>query len=426
MSPGSLLLAMRRDPIEFFTSLTRDYGDFVRFSLGAHDLYFLNHPDYIKEVLVTQDEHFTKWFAVDRIKEVLGNGLFVSEGDFHRRQRKLSQPAFHRQRIASYADVMVALAAQLRNRWQPDEVVDVCREMNWLAMNIVAQTLFGADMQSDSEAIREALGLILDQFERSTLPEAERVDFEAAREQLDAAIYRIIQQRRSSNEDRGDLLSMLLLAREESEGDDGGMTDRQLRDEAMTIFLAGHETTANALAWTWYLLSQNAEIESRFYEEAAHSLGDRLPSFDDLPHLPYTAMIFAESLRLYPPLWAVGRKALRECQIGEFRIPAGSVVILSPYVTHHDARYFPEPFRFDPERWTAGAKAARPKFSWFPFSAGSRGCLGESFAWAEGLLCLATLAQKWRLQLVAGHPIALQPQLTLRAKYGIKMRIEPR
>ena len=425
-SPGAALYAMRRDPLSFFTKLAREHGDIVRFRLGdhEHDLYLLNHPDYIREVLVTQDRSFTKWFSVDRIREVLGEGLFVSEGEFHLRQRRLSQPAFHRERIVSYANQMTSLAVRLRERWQAGAVIDVCREMNWLAMMIVASTLFGADMEAEAAEIRDALSEILDQFERSVLPQADREDFERALGRLDAAIYRIVQQRRETNEDRGDLLSMLLLA-QDAEGDGGRMTDLQVRDEVMTIFLAGHETSANALAWSWYLLAQHPDVETQFHAEV-DTLGGRRPGMDDVPSLPLTGRIFAEALRIYPPLWAVARRAMKECQIGEYTIPAGSVVIVSQYVTHHDKRWFPEPAKFDPARWTVEARAERPRFSYFPFSAGSRACLGEAFAGVEGVLCLAALAQKWRLRVEPSHPISLQPQLTLRAKHGIRMRPEPR
>jgi cytochrome P450 len=425
-APAALLYSMRRDPIAFFTKLATEYGDFVQFNLGAPLPYYLvNHPDYIKAVLATFDRSFTKWFAIDYIKDVLGQGLFVSEGEFHHRQRRLSQPAFHRERIAAYADVMVGLAADLRSTWKDGAVVDVCAEMNSLAMMIVAKTLFGADVESDAEAIRTALSQILAQFERSTLPEADRADFEAARDRLDRTIYRIIRQRRASGESRGDLLSLLLEAHD-LESDGGSMTDQQLRDEVMTIFLAGHETTANALAWTWYLLSENPDVEERFHAELDGILQGALPGFNDMPRLPYTAMIFAEALRLYPPLWAIGRRAAEGCQIGGYSIEAGSVVILSPYVTQRDPRFFAEPTRFDPQRWTTEAKAARPKFSYFPFSAGSRSCLGEGFAMTEAVLCLATLGQRFRLRLVPDQPIALQPQLSLRARNGIQMSIELR
>jgi cytochrome P450 len=427
ITPSGALLALRRDPLGFFTKMTRDHGDIVRFRLGEHehDLFFFNHPDDIREVLVTQDRHFTKWFAVDRIKEVLGQGLFVSEGEFHLCQRRLSQPAFHRERVASYAEQMVSLALRLRERWQPEAIVDICGEMNWLALMIVARTLFGADVEPDAEEIRAALSEILDQFERSVLPSADRDDFENAMSRLDAVIYRIIKERRATGTDRGDLLSMLLLA-EDSEGSGERMTDLQLRDEAMTIFLAGHETSANALAWSWYLLAQHPEVEAQFHHELDRILDGRIPQPGDVANLVFTAQIFAEALRLYPPLWAIGRRAVQECRIGDRTILPGSVVIVSQYVTQRDPRWFPNPDAFEPERWTAEARAARPRFSYFPFSAGSRACLGEAFAGMEGVLCLATLAQKWRLQLVPGQRIALQPQLTLRARNGIKMKLVPR
>ena len=426
-SSGAALYAMRRDPLAFFTKLARDQGDIARFRLGdhEHDLFLLNHPDYIREVLVTQDRSFTKWFSVDRIREVLGEGLFVSEGDFHMRQRRLSQPSFHRERIASYADQMAAHAVRLRERWQEDQVIDVCREMNWLAMMIVASTLFGADIESQAEEIRNALSEILDQFERSVLPQADRDDFAGAMSRLNAAIYRMIQERRATGGDRGDLLSMLLLA-QDTEGDGARMSDLQVRDEAMTIFLAGHETSAIAMAWSWYLLSQNPDVEAEFHGELDRVLNGRQPRMDDVPNLALTGRIFSEALRLYPPLWAIGRRAITECRIGGHQIPAGSVVILSQYVTHRDPRWFPEPERFDPARWMAEARSTRPRFSYFPFSAGSRACLGEAFAGMEGVLCLAALCQKWRLRFVEGHRIVLQPQLTLRARNGIKMRIEGR
>ena len=424
--PGATLYAMRRDPISFFMGLARDYGDMVRFRLGdhPHDLFFVSHPDSVRDVLVTQDRSFSKWFSVERIREVLGDGLFVSEGEIHMRQRRLAQPFFHRERIASYAEQMSALAIRLRERWQDGAVVDICREMNWLAMMIVGSTLFGTNVEIDAAEIRDALSEILDQFERSILPQADREDFAKALGRLDASVYRIIQERRATGEDRGDLLSMLLLAQDEDDG--GRMSDLQVRDEAMTIFLAGHETSANALSWCWYLLAQHPEVEARFHAEVDEALKGRAPRMDDAPRLPLTGRIFSEALRLYPPLWVVGRRALEDIEIGGYAIAKGSVVIISSYVTQRDARWFPEPERFDPERWTAEARAARPKFSYFPFSAGSRACLGEAFAGMEGVLCLAALAQKWQPRVVPGHPIALQPQLTLRARHGIKMTLAAR
>ena len=426
--PGAALYALRRDPLAFFTKLAREEGDFVRFRLGEHehDLILVNHPDYIREVLVTQDRNFTKWFYMDRIRAVLGEGLLVSEGAFHMRQRRLSQPAFHRERIASYARQMVRLAWQLRDRWQAGEVVDVSAEMNWLAMMIVAATLFGADIEADAREIRGALSEILDYCQRSILPRADQEDFENARTRLDTVIYRIIQERRADGDkETGDLLSMLLHA-QDTEGDGGTMTDVQLRDEVMTLFLAGHETSANGLSWCWYLLDQNPEIEARLHAEADETLGDRAAQMEDVPRLALCGRIFAEALRMYPPVWAIGRQAISDCEIAGKAVPAGTVVVLSQYVTQRDPRWFPEPDRFDPERWTPEAKASRPRASYFPFSAGSRGCLGETFAGVEGALCLASIAQKWKLRRTSDAQPVLQPAVTLRARNGIHMRVEPR
>jgi cytochrome P450 len=257
------------------------------------------------------------------------------------------------------------------------------------------------------------------------LPLPSNFRFARARARLDETIYRIINVRRATGEDRGDLLSMLLLATD-TEGDGTGMSDRQLRDEAMTIFLAGHETTANALTWTWYLLSQHTEVEARLHEEIDAVLQGRLPTAEDFPRLRYTEMVLAESMRLYPPAWAIGRRALADYRIGEYTIPARAIVLMSPYVMHRNPRYYPEPFRFDPERWTAEAREARPKFAYFPFGGGPRVCIGEGFAWMEGVLLIATIAQQWRMRLAPDQKVAPQPMITLRAKNGIRMQMEKR
>jgi cytochrome P450 len=255
------------------------------------------------------------------------------------------------------------------------------------------------------------------------LPQLRR--FDGARQKLDAIMYRLIEERRRSGEDRGDLLSMLLLS-QDLEGDGGRMSDEQVRDEAITIFLAGHETTANALTWTWYLLSQDTSVEHELHRELDQVLDSRLPTFDDVPYLKYTEMVLSESMRLYPPAWALGRYAVQESEIGGYRIPKKSLVLMSQYVTHHDARYFPDPLRFDPSRWTPEMRESRPQFSYFPFGGGQRRCIGEGFAWLEGVLLLATIAQKWRMRLAPGSRVALKPLITLRPKYGMKMILEQR
>jgi cytochrome P450 len=260
-------------------------------------------------------------------------------------------------------------------------------------------------------------------LERLPLPSVRR--FNSARDTLDRTIYRMIAERRRSGEDKGDLLSMLLMATD-TEGDGSGMSDLQLRDEALTIFLAGHETTANALTWSWYLLSQHPDVEARLHEEIDSVLNGRAPSYGDMPALPYTRMVFAESMRLYPPAWAIGRRALHPFDARGFIIPKRSVVIMSQYIVHRDARFFPEPERFDPDRWKPEAVAVRPKFSYFPFGGGNRVCIGEQFAWMEGVLLIAALAQKWRMRLVPGHPVEVQPLITLRPKHGMRMTLEKR
>ena len=416
--PVANLYAMRRDPIGFFTKLAREYGDICHFNLGEQNLYFVNSPDMIKEVLVGKDRNFTKWFAVDRLKDVLGQGLFVSEGAYHARQRKLAQPAFHRTRIAAYADTMVKVAQRVRDRWTAGKAFDLSSEMNWLAMVIVADTLFGADVEAEAVEIQNALSEVLRMLEKSTIPPNEVAEFDQARIRLDAAVLRIIQDRRAAGGDTGDLLSMLLAARDE---DGSQMSDIELRDEAMTIFLAGHETTANALTWTWYLLSKHPEIEKQLHETVDAVLQGNAPKLEDIPKLKYVEMIFAEGMRLYPPVWIVGRRAINDCEIGGMSVPANAIVLLSQYVTQHDARFFEEPEKFDPQRWTQEAENSRPKYSYFPFSSGSRQCLGEPFAWLEGVVALSVIAQKWQLQLAPGHRVEMQPQLTLRSKYGMKM-----
>lgn len=433
--PGLQLLAFSRGPLEFLTNVARRYGDVARFTNGTQDYVILNHPDYIKDVLVTHNADFMKGRGLQRAKRLLGEGLLTSEPPLHRRQRRLAQPAFHRQRIATYASMMVDYTLRMeRERWRDGQTLDIAQEMMHLTLAIVGKTLFDTDTEAEAEEVREALTATMESFTRFMLPFAELLDrlplpatrrFEQARSRLDAIIYGIINERRKSGEDRGDLLSMLIMAQDEEE-DGGGMTDEQLRDEAMTIFLAGHETTANALTWTWYLLSQHPEVEAQLHAEVDALLGERPPTAEDLPGLRYTEMVLAESMRLYPPAWILGRRALRDYEAGGFRIPAGSIVILSPYVMHRDERYFPQPQRFDPERWTPAAKEARPPFSYFPFGGGPRRCIGEGFAWMEGILVIASLARDWRMRLVPGHAVETQPMVTLRPKHGMRMTLERR
>jgi len=428
------VLAFRRNPIKFLTGLTEQYGDLVYFKFGPQPMFLVNNPDYIRDVLITHNGKFMKSEGLQRAKRLLGEGLLTSEGEFHLRQRRLAQPAFHRQRIANYATTMVEYAARACEEWRAGETRDVAREMMRLTLAIAGKTLFDADVEGEADEIGKALTTTFELFNTLTLPFRQVLErlplpaskrFLKARERLDATIYRIINERRASGEDRGDLLSMLIEARDE-EGDGSGMTDEQLRDEAMTIFLAGHETTANALTWTWYLLSQHPESEARFHAEVDEVLNGALPTAEDFPRLRYTEMIFAEAMRLYPPAWVFGRRALGDYQINGYAVPARSILLMSPYIIHHDPRFFPDPYRFDPERWTPEARESRPKFSYFPFGGGPRLCIGESFAWMEGALVLATIAQRFRMRLAPGHPVEMWPLVTLRPKHGMRMILEAR
>ena len=432
--PALNALSMGRDRLAFLTALTA-YGDIARVPLGPETLYLFNHPDLVRDVLVTNHRNFHKGRGLERAKKLLGTGLLTSEGDFHLRQRRLAQPAFHRQRVAAYGATMASYAAARRDQWRSHAVIDAHKEMMALTLGIVGKTLFDSNVEHEAAAIGAALTTTFESFNYGFfLPFGELLDrlplpatlrFRKARSRLDATIYRMIEDRRASGVDRGDLLSMLLFA-QDTEGDGSGMSDVQLRDEAMTIFLAGHETTANALTWTWYLLAQHPDVEARFHAEIDSTLGGRLPSADDLPSLPYTRMVLAESMRLYPPAWILGRRALAPFEANGYEIPSRSIVLLSPYLLHRDARWFPDPERFDPERFSPERQAERPRFAYFPFGGGPRVCIGEQFAWMEGVIALATIAQRWRLRLVRDHPVALQPIITLRPKYGMAMTAESR
>lgn len=426
-----VLPQFRRNPPEFLQSLARDHGDLVHYRLGSQDVYLVSKPDWIRDILVTHQTNFTKSRFLERAKILLGEGLLTSEGEFHHRQRRLVQPAFHRDRLIGYASSMVEGTARARELWTDGAQLDMSREMMHLTLSVVAKTLFSANVTSEADNIGAALTQVMVLFDMVLMPFSEWIEklplphvrrFQKARDFLDRTIYGIIAERRASKEDKGDLLSMLLLAQDEENAT--GMTDRQIRDEALTLFLAGHETTANALMWTWYLLSQNPSAAAKFYEEVDRVLEGRLPAFDDLPQLKYTEGVFAEAMRLYPPAWVVGRRAKTEYAIGQFIVPARAILMMSPWVVHRDPRWFPDPDQFIPDRWSVASD--RPKFSYFPFGGGTRVCIGERFAWMEGVLLLATIAQRWRFKLVPGHPIASSALITLRAKHGMKMVAERR
>jgi cytochrome P450 len=421
------------NPLDFFTTLARTYGEVTSYRMGGEQLFLINEPQLIRDVLVTNNRNFTKSRGLERSKRLLGQGLLTSEGAMHLRQRRLMQPAFHRDRVAGYGGLMVGYGDRMRRAWTNGAVLDVSREMNRLTLSIVGKTLFDVDVEEQAAAVGEALTAVMESFWMTMLPFGEVLErlpvpklrrARMARARLDAIIYRMIADRRSSSSDRGDLLSMLLAAQDEDDG--RGMTDVQVRDEAMTIFLAGHETTANALMWTWFLLSGAPDVEARMHAEIDRALQGRLPSIADLPSLPLIERVVTESMRLYPPAWIIGRRAIDEYRLGQYIAPPRSILVMSPYIMQRDERYYGDPERFNPDRWTPEFRAALPKFAYFPFGGGPRQCIGESFAWMELILLVATIAQQWRLRLVPGHPVVPQPLITLRAKHGMRMTVEKR
>ncbi len=426
---NTLVYRPGRNPLEFFASIARTYGDLAHVRLGTEHVYIVSDPAVIKRVLTTDSQNFTKSRGLERTKRLLGEGLLTSEGPAHLRQRRLMQPAFHRERVAKYGATMVAAADRARRSWRDGETLDLSEAMSRLTLSIVGKTLFDADVESQAKDVGEALTGVMESFwtlmlpfsaaiERLPLPRMRRS--RAARAKLDAIVYGLIRERRATGRDHGDLLSMLLAAQDD-EDRGRGMTDVQVRDEAMTIFLAGHETTANALMWTWYLLSQSPGVERTLHEEIDRVLGERLPAVADIARLPYVERVVTESMRLYPPAWLVGRRAISAYAIDRYTLPPRSIIIMSQWIVHRDARRYPDPERFDPDRWTPAFQAALPPFAYFPFGGGPRRCIGESFAWMELVLLVATIAQRWRFELVPGHPVATQPLVTLRAKHGMKM-----
>jgi cytochrome P450 len=342
----------------------------------------------------------------------------------------VAQPAFHRQRIPEYANVMVRESARMRESWRAGEQRDIAIDMMHLTLNVVAQTLFATDLRDEVDELADAINRIMGLYNFLVmLPAAEWLvevrppglaAFVRARKRIDAVVYRMIATHRRQGSDGRSLLDMMLAA----SPDQSAASEQSLRDQVITIFLAGYETVANALAWTWYLLSENRECERRFHGEIDRELQGRLPTLDDLPRLRYVEMVLAESMRLYPPAWAMGRCARSDFHLGQYSLPAKTTILMSQFITHRDPRFFPDPLRFDPERFTPDAKARRMKFTYFPFGAGFRQCIGESLAWMEGVLLLATLGQRWKLRLVPGHPVEPEPLITLRPKHGMRMLVE--
>jgi cytochrome P450 len=444
---GHFLLGSLRefgaDPPGFLLQLAQNYGGMTHFQLLHYHTYLLADSDYVREVLVTQADKFEK-AALDRqiLGQFLGNGLVTSEGAFHARQRRLAQPAFHMKRIRAYADVMVEYTDHLLADWQDGQRRDVAEDMMRLTMHIVSRTLFDADAVTETEDTAVTVGRAIHDLQAvsngdyrrgfmlpSWLPTAGNRKRQRAIADYSRTIERIIAERRATAvhgeiADNGDLLSMLMLARDE---DGGFMDDRQLGDEVATLFAAGHETTSNALSWTWYLLSQNLNAEAKLHEELDGVLHGRTPTLDDLPQLPYTLQVIKEAMRLYPPAWILnGRTPLTDVEIGGYTIPQGNTIFIAPYVMHRLPYHFPNPEQFSPERWTPEMEKALPKYAYMPFGGGPRVCIGNSFAMMEAQLILATMAQRYRLRLVEGTAVQPDALITMSPAGGLPMIVEAR
>ena len=433
-----VLPLIRRDSLAFLMGVFREYGDVVRYKLGPVGSHLVAHPDAVKYVLQEHVKNFTKdHISYGMLRRVAGNGLVTSQGDFWLRQRRLAQPAFHRQRIAALGAQIVSATEELLAAWEPrladGRAFEVGEEMMRLALRIASEALFGANMQAQASAVSHSFNILSAQLVarfRSfnilppVLPTRADRAWRAAVAELDRVVYGLIAERRRRAEDTGDLLSMLMLARDEETGEQ--MDDRQLRDEVLTMLVAGHETTATALTWVWAMLDRHPQAAARLHAELDTVLEGRAPTVADAPKLAYTRMVIDETMRLYPPLYIMSRKVREEDEIGGFRIPAGSSVDVSPYVTHRHPAFWEEPERFDPERFTPERAAARHKYAYVPFSTGPRMCIGNSFALLEATLVLATVAQRYRLRVREGHTLAPSPLLTLRPKDGLPVHLERR
>jgi len=427
-------------PILLFEYLLKTYGNIAHYRFMGTPIVFINDPEYIREILINQASSFVKERTVRRMKVLLGEGLITSDDPIHVRQRRIVAPAFHRQRIAAYGDQIVTSAAAHRDRWQSGQSIDIGAAMMSLSLEIVARTLFDTEVTADIHRINDEVNTIMDiynflvAFPRLEsvlhLPIPGVIKFRRSRNRLNAVVNRLIAEHRATAVDKGDLLSMLISSRDEEDTQNSGMSDEQIRDEVLTIFLAGYETVANALTWTWYLLSQNPEVEARLHAELDAVLGtgpaQRLPTLADYPSLHYTEQVFAESMRLYPPAWAMGRMSTQPITLGPYRIPAGAHFFFSQYIMHRNPEYFPDPLRFDPDRHTPENKVGRPKFAYFPFGGGRRQCIGESFAWMEGVFAIATIAQRWRMTYFGATPPVPQAKITLRPRDPLLMQLVSR
>ncbi|GLY25873.1 cytochrome P450 [Micromonospora sp. NBRC 101691] len=433
------LLDLRRDLIGFLGQVSAEYGDIVRFTVAGFTVHLVTHPDHLRHVLQVNSKNYDKQSHEYRpLKLAFGAGLFTNDGDSWLRQRRLMQPAFHRQRILKLGEFIVADVVDRIARWESyaarGESLDVAAEMVALSMNVATKSLFSTGLRGDGEvtAIARSLDTVINYCLYRTMvpfapppkvPTRRNREFTTAMAELDGIIYRIMGERRAQDEQPYDLLSMLLEARDEDTGE--GMSDKQVRDEIATLLLGGYETTSNQLSWAWYELSRNPEVEARLHEELDRVLGDRLPTVADVPQLEYTNRVLEETLRLYPVPW-LERRAAGADTLGGYHVKANSLIYISPYLTHRHPDFWEDPERFDPDRFTPERSADRPRFAYFPFGGGPRLCIGNRLAQLEAQLTLATIAQRYRLRMVPGHPVEAKMQVTTSPRHGLRMTLEPR
>lgn len=421
-----------RDPLAFFLRTGTENPRIAVFQIGPATMYLAGHPDSVKYLLQDNNKNYVKGY--DTVKPLLGDGLVTSEGELWRRQRRLMQPAFHRQRIAELLPLMTGSTEIMLNGWRSrpaGQPLNLAHELMLLTQNIIVRTMFSADVSGRAEEIAEAFATVMQYLNSimftpiphyDKLPTPTNLRFRKAMQFIDSVVYGLIRERRASGVQRNDLLQMLMDAREEGTGE--GMSERQMHDEILTIFLAGHETTATLLSWTFYLLGQHPEAEERMRAEFAEVLVGRNPGFEDVGRLSYTRQVIDETLRLYPPAWMFARQAVADDEIGGYHIPARSMIVVSPYVTHHLPEFWPEPFHFDPERFAPGADAGQHRYAYFPFGGGPRLCIGNNFALMEAPIILSMIMQNFRLRPVEGADVRISPRATLRLRPGLPVYVE--
>lgn len=426
-----VLPEIRRDELDYLNRLVRDYGDFCRVRVVNIPAYIVSRPCDIESVLITNHRNFVKSVYLRESHALFGQGILTSEGAFWRRQRRMLQPAFRHDHIAIFARTMLAHTKRMLESWKDGEIHDIHQDMMNLTMEIIAHVLFGEGIGEETHAVGEALRVFFDQFDErfglyaipDWLPTPGNIRYRRAIGRLNALVNGIIRARLAQRHDNGDILSMLSRVRSE---DGQSMDQKQLRDEVMTLFFTGHETTALALTWTWYLLAQHPEVQAKLGMEIDCALAGKEPEFEDLARLPYTEMVVKESLRLYPPAYGVVREPVADCEIGGYQVPKGATVAMFQWVVHRDPRYFERPEEFIPERWENDFEKSLPRCAYFPFGAGPRRCIGDGFAKSEVPLLLAAIAQQYRVDLVPEHPVLLSPTLTLRPRKGIKVVVRQR